>query len=437
MDISVLLPLFITAVGAYFLVKLRFFFIIHPIRALGATVRSFGKCRGAAVRSLSLALAGTLGVGNITGVAVGIIVGGAGSVFWLFISCIFASVLKYAESVLTADNLSLGGGMMYIVKSSFRRLGSPLSALYAALCILLSFTMGAALQTNTVTETAEAAFGISPIYPAAVMLVLVLLGVVGGGERIEKITVFLVPLTTIIYIILTFSVVMSNFAGIGKVLRLILSSAFLPESAVGGVIGFLTSKGIREGYARGILSNEAGAGTSSLAHSRNRDATPVGEGMLGMCEVFFDTALLCMLTAFAILLSVDFPEDYSSGMSLVLSAASSVFGSLAKAPLLFSVFSFAYSTVICWYYYGLECTRFLLGSRGRTPYFILFMASVTLGALSDTAALIKSVDVFLLSLTSISLLTLLKNSDRVVCLSENENIIAKREFSKALSRRRR
>ena len=437
MEISIVLPILITLVGAYFLVKLRFFYILHPLRALRKTFSSFGENRAAALRTLSLALAGTLGVGNITGVAVGIMVGGAGSVFWLFISAIFASVLKYSEAVLTMDNLSSGAGMMYVIRNSFTRLGGVLSMLYAALCVMLAFFMGSALQTNTIAQTVSAALPFSAAWVAPAMLILVSLGVIGGGEKIEKITVFLIPLTAIVYILITSSVIIANFSRIGEIIGVIVGSAFSAEGVLGGALGFLTSKGIKEGYARGILSNEAGAGTSSLAHSRNDGATPVCEGMLGMCEVFFDTALLCMLTAFAILLAVPNPSEYTSGMKLISDALESTLGNAYRAPLLFSVFSFAYSTVICWYYYGLECSKFLFGRRAQTPYFILFMLSILFGAVADMLALIKSVDLFLLALTLISLITLLKNSDRVLTLSERENIISKRVSSKEGAHRRR
>lgn len=439
MDIRLMLPLLISIVGAYFLVKLRFFFILHPIRTARRMLGSFGVTgdRGAALSALSLALAGTLGVGNITGVAVGIIIGGAGSVFWLFLSSLFSAVLKYSESVLTIDNLASGGGMMYVIRNSFARHGGWLSGVYAAACILIALGMGAALQSNTIVVTAaEALSAPSPLIAAAVLF-LVALGIVGGGDRIEKITVILIPLTTIVYIILTSSVILANISHISEVLLLIVKSAFKPEGALGGAVGVLASRAVSEGYARGILSNEAGAGTSSLAHSRNRAARPTDEGMLGVLEVFFDTALLCTLTALSILLSVECPESYDSGMGLVLAAIESVFSGVGGELLFFCVLAFAYSTVICWYYYGRECSRYLLGQRSSLPYSFLFLASILAGSFLETVVLIRSVDMLLLILSFISLSALLKNSDRIIFLSESEGVITKRESSRESRRRPR
>ena len=437
MDIRVILPLLISIVGAYFLVKLRFFFILHPIRTARRMIGSFGGTndRGSALSALSLALAGTLGVGNITGVAVGIMTGGAGSVFWLFVSSVFSAVLKYSESVLTIDHLGSGGGMMFVIRNSFAKNGRWLSGFYAAACVLTALGMGAALQSNTIVETASEAFSFSPILIAAAVCFFVLLGIGGGGERIEKITVILIPLTTIVYIILTSSVILANLSRIGEVLLLIVKSAFKPEGAAGGALGILASRAVSEGYARGILSNEAGAGTSSLAHSRNSNARPTDEGMLGVLEVFFDTALLCTLTALSILLSVECPESYDSGMGLVIAALESVFGRSGGGILFFCVLSFAYSTVICWYYYGRECSRYLLGHRGSLSYSFLFLLSVVGGAFLDTVLLIRGIDILLLILSFISLSALIKNSDRIVFLSESEGVITKR-VSLRESRRR-
>ena len=157
------LPIFISAIGLYFLIRLHFFFILHPIR-VGRQALSAIKEKGA-FSSLTLALAGTLGVGNVLGVAVGIIVGGAGSVFWLFISVSFSAVIKYCEVVISSDRESLyfgeKGGMYPVIKASFSRFGGLLSTLYALLCLLLSFFMGAALQSLALVDCLNETLGVS------------------------------------------------------------------------------------------------------------------------------------------------------------------------------------------------------------------------------------------------------------------------------------
>ena len=441
MGIGVILPIIITVGGVYFLIRLRAFFLLHPIKTLKLTLSSFSDNPKSSIKSLSLALAGTLGVGNITGVAIGIILGGAGSVFWLLVSSVFAASLKYAESVLAIDNMdstaASRGGMMYLIKTTFGKASTALSYLYAASCLLLALFMGGALQSNTVKMTLDFASSIPPVAVVAFTVILTALLVKGGGEKIEKITVILIPLATVVYILMSFCIIFSHQDRILEVIRLIIGSAFSPLSLGGGIVGFISSRCVFEGYARGILSNEAGAGTSTLAHARNKGTTPCREGALGMCEVLFDTVILCMLTAFSILLSVDAPCEYSSAMALLCDAFSSVLGGAFCAPLIISILIFAFSTIICWYYYGEECAQFLIGGRGRVQFYIAYILFVALGMILDVLFIVRITDLLLLLLSVLTVATLIKNSDRVRTLSELEKVISKREFSKAPSRRMR
>ena len=197
-----------------------------------------------------------------------------------------------------------------------------------------------------------------------------------------------------------------------------MDGAFTGEGIVGGVIGTLASLPVREGFCRGILSNEAGAGTSSMAHSRGVHLSPSTSGLLGVMEVAFDTLLLCSLTAFAVLAShKDVPSSVSP-MSLILSAVSSALGDAAALLLLFSVFVFAYATVICWYYYGRESLGFLLGSRLRGTYLLLYIFACCFGFLLGEERLISISDILIFTLTALTSFAIIKGSDRIVALSE-------------------
>lgn len=411
------LPILITAIGAYFLYRLRAFYILHPIAAFKPAIASL-KNRDNRI-SFTLALAGTLGVGNVFGVAVGIIVGGAGSVLWLLISALFSSVLKYAEVTLAEDNKSgISGGMFYCIKNSFRRFGGILSTLYAAFCLILALVMGAALQTRTLTDTTSEIFDTPPYISAIIFLIIVTVSVIGGRKIIGKITLFCIPVTTIIYIILTTLVIIINIERLPEVLSLIFTEAFDFNSVSGGILGFLTSRAISEGYSRGILSNEAGAGTSTIAHSTGTSHTPRVAGLFGTLEVVFDTVILCMLTALAILMSTPSPESFETGMSLVLTAITGTLGTFPGYLLLLCVLAFAYSTVVCWYFYGTECYTQLFGTRGRFIFLPLFLIFILLGAFIPERTLVLLTDIALLTLTLLTLPTLLKNSDRICHLSE-------------------
>ncbi len=409
-----------------------------------------------------LALAGTLGVGNITGVAFGILVGGAGSVFWLFLSGVFASVLKFAESALAKDGAEgRHGGTAYLLRKKFPRRGGLLGGCYAVLCLALCLTMGAPLQAKTLAGSAASAFGVAPGVLAIPVALLTLLFVAGGTEKIEKFTLYFIPLTTILYILVCMIVIVRYHARIPAVLLQILSEAFSLRSAAGGIGGCLMLRGMREGFARGILSNEAGAGTSAMAHAR-AETSPIREGISGALEVFFDTGLLCMLTAFVLLLPGS--PSGTDGMDAVLAVFSREFGRGGVLLLTVLVACFAFATLLCWYFYGCECLAFLFPqcvsqcvdgeekarrenlcppngrkirkirilsfSSGKTDgrvlrlaFLAVFLAAVALGPFLPARPLIAAIDLLLFLLTALNLPLLLLGADRLLSLCRGEGLL--------------
>lgn len=419
------LPIILAAIGIYFLIRLRFFFIIHPIRTAARGLRAVSDRR--AFHSFSLALAGTLGVGNVFGVAIGIMLGGAGSLFWLFISMFFAMVIKYAEVVIAGDNLyhdaDTHGGIYYVIRSSFCRFGRPLSIIYAAVTVGLSLVMGAALQSDAVIESIRLDLDYQRHILAFMLISFVLISILGGTVKIERITAVVIPLTTLIYIFMATGIIVSNIERFWKTVDLILKSAFSFKSVMGGGVSFLFSLPLREGFARGILSNEAGAGTSSTAHSRSGVLSPASAGILGIFEVWFDTGLICMLTGFSILLSVPDTAAFESGMELINYSVGNLFGTSGKYMLLFCIFAFAFATVICWYYYGSEAWSNLFGKGKRALFLPIFILFVYIGAFLDTMVLVFVTDLLMLLATLLTLSALIKNSDRIIDLSESGGVI--------------
>lgn len=416
------IPIIITLAGAYILIKLRGFFILHPIRSMKDAIAVLGRREN--FRSFTLALSGTLGVGNVLGVAVGIILGGRGSLAWLLVSSVFSAALKYAEVTLSEDSRDgRRGGMYYSVRSSFLRLGGILSTVYAFACLLLGLVMGAALQSHSVTSVFGELFDTPPALPSILLAFAVLLAIVGGGRLISKITEIAIPASTIVYIILTFAVIFTHLDRLGDVIISVMRSAFEPRACAGGIVGFLFSSPVREGYSRGVLSNEAGAGTSTIAHSTGADVRSTTRGMLGVLEVVFDTVILCTLTGLAILLAVPSPEDYTSGALLVLDALKCAFGGISGHLLLFSIAIFAYSTILSWYYYSAECIRQLFGRVCHLTFAPLYLSFVLLGGFISEVILVSLSDYLLLVLVGITVPTLIKNSDRLVCLSEKSGLL--------------
>lgn len=413
MQISFLIPILVTLVGTFLLLKLRLFFVVHPIRTLREFLHAAGD-RGAR-RSLFLALAGTLGVGNIFGVAAGIMIGGAGSVFWLFISSVFAMVIKYSETLLVFDTEGKGG-MAGALKTIFPRLSRLLSPICALLTVLLALFMGAAMQSAAVVDIAAKTLDTPPLVTALVLIILLLPCILSNSKRVESVTEIIIPLTTIIYIFMSFCVILRNFSEIPLVISEIFSSAFSGKSVLGGSASSLSLIAIKEGFARGILSNEAGVGTSALGHSRSQGRTPHVAGLFGMCEVFFDTTLLCMLTAFVILLSVDDISAFATPMSLVTIAFTNSLGAFSGYILLLLVFAFAYSTVICWYSYGSECTAIYFPLLA--PIFsILFSLFILISGAISSPFLISVIDLILVLMSLITLSAIVKSAGRIKELS--------------------
>lgn len=404
MEIIFILPILVTVLGIFLFFKLDFFFILHPIR----TLREFflGLRDRDSRRSFFLALSGTLGVGNIFGVAAGLMIGGAGALFWIFISSLFSAIIKYAEVSLVFSEKAGREGMAGLIGRALCK-GKALSFIYAGLTVALSLFMGAAMQTSALCDVATQTLKINPVITAFVLALFILPALIGGAQKIENITEFVIPLTTIIYIILCFCAILVNADRLGGVVLNVVYSALSSEALVGGGLAVA----IKEGYARGILSNEAGVGTSALAHARHTDRSPHIAGLFGMCEVLFDTTLLCTLTGLTILLSVDDPTIYSSPMSLVFTAFGLSVGG-ASVILLPLVFFFAYSTLICWFYYGTEYVRLYFGGYERI-YLLVFLAFVCFSCFLPPKPLLYLTDTILLLMALLTLSVIIKRAERI------------------------
>ncbi len=416
MLLSSVLPILIIIVGGYFLIKLRFFFVLHPIKTARKTVSAL-KNREAR-RSLSLALAGTLGVGNIVGVAYGISVGGAGSLLWLLISSFFAGAIKYAESSLCKEWCGReGGSFAGLLSVSFRRFGRLFGRCYAMFCLILSFSVGSSFQSGSVVLSLGS--GVEPLSFIAALLffALVFSVVVGGVKKIENVTVKLIPIATIVYVLLCLGVVFFNLNSLGGVMRRIILEAFGFRSAGMGVSLYFALLAMKEGFARGLLSNEAGAGTSAMAETRAEALSPSEVGLFGICEVFFDTPVLSILTGLAILTSgVGFSGK--SGIDIVTSTFFSLYSSAGVYTVFLLIFAFAFSSVISWYYYGISSCHHLFGKGLDKIYTALFLFFTLFGYKINAALLISVSDVLLLLMTVLTSAVLIKKSERVSHLSE-------------------
>lgn len=382
-----LMPTVLLAAGVIIGAKLRFFYIFHPIKAfrLMFTQKHDGI---SPIRAASMALAGTLGVGNITGVTAAIAAGGAGAVFWMWCSAIVAMSVKYAETALAVhfrrqNRDGFYGGAPFYIKDGLRgKLGAKLGAGFAVLCVINSITVGNILQVNAAARSAELALGIPCIVTGIVSAVLTAMIVSGGARRISSLTVKLIPAISLLYIFMCTAVIFGHSELIGAVTHRIFNEAFDFSSAAGGIGGFAVSRVVRYGVTRGVLTNEAGSGTSPTAHACADSASPTAQGCLGILEVFADTIIICSFTAYAVLIGEEIgipaSEDAIDSVSKLFF---SVFGAYSAPMLVLVIFVFVFATLISQFYYGKTAIAFFKSKRSLSrAYLIIFTLSSAVGS---------------------------------------------------------
>ena len=420
-------PLFLAFCGIFFIIYLRFPFSVLRERqgvrkSNRQTITKEKKSAGiSGFSALTVALAGTLGVGNITGVASALILGGAGSIFWMWVSALLAMVLKYAEIVLAHGHARVcgtekHGGAMYYLRDGFRGgKGRGLALVFSFFCLMNSLAMGCMLQSEAVTGAFRGVSRPVAVLVGAMLALLVALVVFGGGGNIPALTTVIIPVMSALYVVMSLCVIIKNVGSLPHVLREIFRSAFDFRSSVGGTLGFGASRAVRYGFMRGLLSNEAGCGTAPTAHASSSVVSPRDQGLLGVVEVFVDTILLCSATAFSILLTVGTDAEVLSSfavggeMRLVLTSYSSFFGKSALPLMATAVFFFAYATIVCQIFYGVETLRFLTDKkRVRTFYKLVCLVFVFLGAANAGGISFFLSDLALGSMTVINLAALLK-----------------------------
>lgn len=347
-------------------------------------------------QALSTALASTVGVGNIAGVATAIAIGGPGAVFWMWFSAIFGMATKFSEIVIAMkyrqkdDSGLWRGGTMYVYKNGLKK--PWLGALFAFMIAIVALVGCNMVQTNTAAASIEDSFNIPGWATGIFLTSLVAIVIVGGVKRLGKITSVLVPFMALFYIIGCLIILLVHIDNVIPGLLLIVSTAFGGQEAVGGFAGATVAAAIQFGIARGIFSNEAGVGSSPIAHAAAKSKHPVEQGLLGIMEVFVDTIIICTLTALSIV-TTEVWKTGETGAVLTLDAFSSVFGSYGQVFMTIAVVIFAFSTVIGWSWYGESAISYLFGKRGIPTYRIIWLIAAFTGTISNLTVLWLFADV--------------------------------------------
>lgn len=353
---------------------------------LNATADTESKGDISSFRALCVALSATVGTGNIVGVATAIKTGGPGAIFWMWIAAFFGMATKYAEGLLAIkyrsfdDKGEVCGGPMYYITSGMGPRYKFLANFFALACILVAFFgIGTFPQVNAIVESAEISFGIEKSTTDLLVTVLVAAITMGGLKSIAKIAGGLVPFMAILYVSISFFIILANISELWKAVSLILNYAFSESAAFGGFAGATVMIAIQNGIARGVFSNEAGLGSAPIAAATAKTKWPSEQGLVSMTGTFIDTIVICTMTGLVLVLTGVWCGN-SAGAAMTSAAFCGVFGEIGGKILTFCLILFAFTTILGWNYYGERACIYLFGRKGIMPYRIIFIGLVASGA---------------------------------------------------------
>lgn len=378
-------------------------------------------------QALATAVSGTVGLGNIAGVAVAIAVGGPGATFWMIICGLLGMSSKFVECTLgvkyrdiDADGTVYGGPMYYLSKGlderGYTKIGKVLAIVFAIFCVGASFGGGNAFQSNQATVQLISMLGLSggavKTVIGIILAVLVALVILGGIKSIAKVTGRIVPFMAAIYVAACLFIIISNFGFVDDAFVMIFEGAFSPAAGFGGLLGVLIV-----GFQRAAFSNEAGAGSAAIAHSAVRTKFPASEGIVALMEPFIDTVLICTMTALVIIMfNSDGAFTYGNldpNDNVILNATGESLGGVDLTSMAFesvlpwfpyiltiAIILFAFSTMISWSYYGLQSWKYLFGKgpKADMTFKVIFLLFIVIGAAAKLDAVIKFSDAMILAL---------------------------------------
>ncbi len=406
-------------------------------------------------QALTTAVSGTVGLGNISMVAVAVAIGGPGATFWMIVGGLLAMTSKFVECTLAVKYRQMdnhgriyGGPMYYLSKGlkdlGFKNFGKALAWVYAFICIGASFGGGNAFQSNQATSQLIKYFDLQGsaigLVLGIIFAILVGLVIIGGIKRIANVTASVVPIMTVVYVVAAISIIIINSQIVDDAIAMILHDAFTPRSTITG--GFMSV--VIQGFRRAAFSNEAGAGSAAIAHAAVKTNYPVSEGLVGLLEPFIDTVVICTITAFIIIIyntndaflygqvvnnqvTIIETNEQIGGVNLTTRAFETLIPG-SSIILLVAVTFFALSTMLSWSYYGLQSWNYIFGRSNLADFSfkIIFLLFTVLGASVTLDAVIKFSDAMILALVFPNMIGLLILFPQIkIALQEYLNKIAK------------
>lgn len=336
-------------------------------------------------QALMTALAATVGIGNIVGVATAITFGGPGAVFWMWVTGLVGMATKYSEAILAVKYREKGkngykGGPMYYLSKGLNM--PKLAFLFALFTILASFGIGNMTQSNAVANALASQFATPTWVTGIVLLTITSFVLMGGIKSIGKTTSFLIPFMIVIYLITSLTIIITNFDKVGDALGLIFYHAFNPIAAGGGFAGAAVAAAIRFGIARGVFSNESGLGSAPIAAAAAKTSDPAKQALVSMTQTFIDTLVVCTMTAVIILMAPIWTTGGNPG-ELTLKSFEFFLGDFGAIVVVIATVLFGYSTILGWSYYGERAFEYIFGDKSIKLYRIVFVSFIVVGAMME------------------------------------------------------
>lgn len=339
-------------------------------------------------QALATALAATVGTGNIAGVATAIHLGGPGAIFWMWVTALVGMATKYSEAVLAVKYRETNtrgehvGGPMYYISNGLGKNWRWLGIAFAFFATIAAFGIGNTVQSNSVAQVFAKSLSVPEWLTGLVLAVAVFLVIIGGVQRLARVTEKLVPFMAIVYVLGALVILLINAPAIPGAFATIIGDAFTGTAATGGFAGAGVLMAIRFGVARGIFSNEAGLGSAPIAHAAARTSDPVQQGVVAMLGTFIDTIIICTMTALVIICTGVWNTG-ETGAQLSAMAFNHGLPGPGDWVVSFGLVIFAFSTLLAWSYYGERCAEYLFGARIIMPYRIVWVIAVFVGAVAN------------------------------------------------------
>lgn len=374
--------------GIYLTVRLHLLQVFRLPLALRLIFKAQNKGEGdvSSFKALCVALAATVGTGNIVGVATAVKVGGPGAIFWMWLAAFFGMATKYAEGLLAVKYRSvdakgdIAGGPMFYIRNGMGEKWKPLATFFAIACILVAYLgIGTFPQVNAIVDSMELSFGFPKVATDAILTFFIAAITIGGLQSIAKVASGIIPFMAFLYIAISFGLLVANIDQLPAAVAMIFADAFTGSAAAGGFAGSTVMMAMQNGIARGVFSNESGLGSAPIAAAAAKTKYPAEQGLISMTGTFIDTIIICTMTGIALVITGVWQGD-AAGAAMTSAAFAATYGTVGSQLLTIALALFAFTTILGWNYYGERACIYLFGTKGVLPYRLIFIVLIACGA---------------------------------------------------------